>query len=57
MKGFIMKYSTQFIIWNDNGDKKVATITLEDNAEGNHMLESLLNLRDIDNRRYMMDPV
>ena len=57
MKGCIMKYSTQFVIWNDNGDKKVATITLEDNAEGNHMLESLLNLRDTDNRKYLMDPI
>ena len=57
MKGCIMKYSTQFVIWNDNGDKKVATIKLEDNFEGNHMLESILKLRDTDDRRYLMDPV
>ena len=57
MKGYIMKYSTKYVIWNNNGDKEVATIILENNAEGNHMLESLMELRDTDNRRYMMDPI
>jgi hypothetical protein len=57
MKGYIMKYSTQFVIWNSKGDTKVANITLEDNTEGNAMLESLLNLRDTDNHKYMMDPI
>ena len=52
-----MKYSTKYVIWNNNGDKEVATIILENNAEGNHMLESLMELRDTDNRRYMMDPI
>ena len=52
-----MKYSTQYVIWNNTGNTKVAVITLEDNAEGNNMLESLLNLRDTENYRYMMDPV
>ena len=52
-----MKYSTQFVIWNSKGDTKVANITLEDNTEGNAMLESLLNLRDTDNHKYMMDPI
>ena len=52
-----MKPTTQLIIWNAKGNTKVANIIVEDNPEGIHILESLLNLRDTDNYKYQMDPV
>ena len=51
------KYCTQLVVWNAKGETEAANIIIEDNFEGLHILELLMELRDTDNYRYQLNPI